>query len=582
MKSSRDTTDTSGPAGATGAAFSNSRSLLGAKAGVSGRLARTLLMAMALVLSTLAAAPAQGQEPSDGDSAATAQPAYRFPLPFDEQPYRVKILVSFSNDSALTARLRDDVQRQIAEYSESFVGAAWRAGVVNVSDSVGAASADAIAALTDSKVASFIADQDKVFVLGVRAAGDRFLLAAREYDVYFSRWSPLFQASVREPGAIARDLIVLAGRTFSPLAKLESGDTKRVTIRIKAGKLPAFDPRAIPPDQHYKPSVQFSPNGTLYRPFRVITDGDTGEVVEIKIIPWTFYEVDRREGAVGACKVATAVKFPLATQARDANDPELIAARSADGTTQLRIVERENATPLAAMDIEYRVTPDGAAFPIGTTDLDGAIQIPQDKDGLRLIYVYVRHGRDLMAMLPMLPGAGVEPDQPLRPDEERLNIEGRVMAVQERIIDEVARRKIYEARIRKMILPETVTVPPEKKWLDAHELWIPFKALPNADVMNAVLDKAKEEARKTRDEEKWTPKIKRMFDETKTIITLYFDADTMAELIEEFEFDIKNGAEEANVTLRDPNAPATPATPGSTPQPPSTAAQTPSGGAASQ
>ena len=177
------------------------------------------------------------------------------------------------------------------------------------------------------------------------------MLAAREFDVTFGRWGPLFEASAREPTQVARELLVLSARMFSPVARLESGDAKEVRALVKGGSLPTLDPQAVDPKARYKPSFQFVPNGTLFRPMRPILE--EGEIVALEPISWTFYEVTRREGPMASCQIFSAWRNPLPPVSRDSAGVQLIVARSAGGATQIRLVDREDRTPLAAMDASH-------------------------------------------------------------------------------------------------------------------------------------------------------------------------------------------------------------------------------------
>src|SRR5262245_43079366 len=67
--------------------------------------------------------PATIQDPTE----PTEEPAARsVRIPLERQAYNIRILISFSNDAALTARLRADVLRRLQSHAASFVGDAWK------------------------------------------------------------------------------------------------------------------------------------------------------------------------------------------------------------------------------------------------------------------------------------------------------------------------------------------------------------------------------------------------------------------------------------------------------------------------
>jgi hypothetical protein len=511
-------------------------------------------------------APTQDSPPATQDEPAEpvedAKPKAK--VPFDSQPYKVKVLLSFAYDARLTPRLRSDVLRRLNSHAAAFVGDIWKMEVQDVSGSLALSSDESIGSLTADRIDPLIGDADKVFVLGARSSGDRILLASREFDVAFERWGPVFQGSARESTQIARELVILSARMFSPLARLEAGDAKRASIVIRGGRLPTINPDAIDPQSKYRPSFQFIPNGTLFRPMRPVYNDDRSEIIGMTPMGWTFYAVESREGPFATCRIDSALKNVMPPPSEDANEPQLIVARTAGGNTRLRLVDPENRAPLPAIDVEKVEAVNTASIRLGTTDSDGSILIPPNKDGVGLlVWVYVRHGRDTMAKLPILPGAGDEPDLALAPDTVRLNIEGRVMAMQTQIVDQVARRtilagnfnqvtKVYEGgQIRKAIT--------KKDWGQAQSLLKQLKASPSGEVLMTKLEAAKTYAREQRPEEKWTGKIKRLFGETEEIITLYFNADELADIVDELEDDLKIAMEEAAAENPEGQPQATPA-----------------------
>ncbi len=477
------------------------------------------------------------------------------PVPFDERPYKIKLLFSFANDTRLSPRLRGDVLRRYRSHASAFVGDAWQLDIQDVSASLAASDEASIAGLEADRLGPYLGDPetpfDKVFVIGVSYEGDQFLLASRELDVFFSRWGPLFTGSARETTQIARELIILNARMFSPLARMVAGDAKRVTIVIKGGKLPTLSAAASDAQARYKPSFKFVESAALFRPMRPVQD-ESGETQAVKPLPWTLYSVERREGSQADCRIISALKNTLPPQSEKLFDPELIMARTAGGKTRLRLVDNENLAPLAALDVEVRETLDGASFPLGTTDPDGRIFIPQNRTGTPLVWAIIRHGRDTLAVLPILPGAGEEPDLALRPDNLRLDIEGRVVAVQEQIVDQVARRTILAGftdtagQLKGGVLRKALDT---KNWKQAEFLLKALKASPTKEVMTAKLNKVKDELEKRQPRDKWGAKAKRMFEETENIIEIYFNPDEFLDIVETFEDDLKNGAEEAGVTV---------------------------------
>jgi hypothetical protein len=506
------------------------------------------LRAQQRAASTTTSPDLDSSDPQQPATSATATISPR-KIPLEWQPYRIKMLISFAHDSSLTPRLRGDVMRRIRSHAASFVGDLWRLDLQDATGTLDLASRDSISRASSSLVEPYATDQDKIFLLGVSLAGDQVVLAGREYDVFFDRWGPVFRGTAREPTQVARELVIISARMFSPLARLESGDAKRVVVSIKGGRLPTLSREAIDPQSNYRPSFQFAPNSTLLRPMQPVYNEDRSEIIGMAPKPWTFYVIEGRDRELAMCKVESALRNSLPPSSEDPEDPQLIVARTAGGVTSLRLVDTENRVPLPAIDVELVENVGGASLPLGTTDSDGRIDIPQNRTGNPLIWGFVRHGRDTLARLPIMPGAGEEPDLPLNPDSIRLDIEGRVMAMQTQIIDQVARRTILAGNrnaVTNTLEGGMIRKAIEKKdWKQADSLLKQLRESPTAEVMTAKLDAAKEYAREQRPEEKWTGKIKRLFAETEDIIKSYFDPDIFDETVGELEDDLKFKMEDA-------------------------------------
>jgi hypothetical protein len=233
----------------------------------------------------------------------------------------------------------------------------------------------------------------------------------------------------------------------------------------------------------------------------------------------------------------------------------------------LRLVDFENHAPLAAMDVELREKTEGASIPLGTTDLDGRITIPPNSAGAgQLVTVFVRHGRDTLGRLPVLPGAGEEPDLALKPNATKLDIEGRVVPLQEQLIDEVALRTILggardaNGQLKGSLIMKAIA---KKDFKQALEMLNQLKRSPSMDAMMAKLEEVQKYVDARIPPDKQPGSVKRMFSETKQIIELYFNPDVFAELLDELEDEYKtNRAAEPPAGTEEQPAPAAQATSG--------------------
>jgi hypothetical protein len=86
---------------------------------------------------------------------------------------------------------------------------------------------------------------------------------------------------------------------------------------------------------------------------------------------------------------------------------------------------------------------------VGLSDVAG--NLPINAGTSRIETLIVKHGGQLLAKIPVVPGAQPTVNVPLPDDDARLAAEARLSALREDLIDVVARRNILIARVRQKI-----------------------------------------------------------------------------------------------------------------------------------
>jgi hypothetical protein len=114
--------------------------------------------------------------------------------------------------------------------------------------------------------------------------------------------------------------------------------------------------------------------------------------------------------------------------------------------TELRLhLQRKPDFPLIGYELyEKELTSTKMTF-IGRTDWNGRLMIERSEDPFRLLYV--KNGGAVLARLPIVPGLNPKEVADLSGDDMRLQAEAYIRGVQNSIIDLVAIRKLFEARI---------------------------------------------------------------------------------------------------------------------------------------
>jgi hypothetical protein len=331
----------------------------------------------------------------------------------------------------------------LAERAESAVGPVWvleirvangveRERILNELDSLSVDPADEF---------SFAAD--KLVLLSIQATPDGYDFAAREFDRYVVRWGPTIRRQTRQTDAIAELAFALLYRTVAPLAQLETDadDAQIVNVWLRGADLPRPGAEA----HGIRPGDVFLPI------FRRTTR--SGELVPkgIQVVPWTFVEtteVKDEGGIVG--RIYSGLRRPLGARRRGRVEQIGIALRADPGDSIVHLVSRaEPDVSLVGYEVSTQKTgPDDLAR-VGLSDREGRLRLRPGEGAVQM--VVVKHGGELLARVPIVPGAEPQVVIPLPDDDARLDAQNRLAALREELIDVVARRNILMARARQKI-----------------------------------------------------------------------------------------------------------------------------------
>jgi hypothetical protein len=241
-------------------------------------------------------------------------------------------------------------------------------------------------------------------------------------------------------------------------------------------------------------------------------------------VPWTYIEaIDEGESQSAAGRLAGRVQSgtrrPLGVRRRGRIEQVAIALRADPQTAVARMRSRsEPDKPLTGYEVFVQNTNEAATHLIGLSDERGEIRIEPGPTPIRLLYV--KSGGELLARLPVVPGIDDRLDVPLVDDEPRLRAAARMAAMREDLVDLVARRNIYMARVRQQI--------EEKNWPRARQLLESLDELPGRAQFNQLLSR---EARLHRANDKQVQrKIEQLFSATQTVLSQFLDPRPISEL----------------------------------------------------
>lgn len=382
-------------------------------------------------------------------------------------PYRIQVIMATGPAPELTPRLQADLSTDLATRVDSMIGAAWgldikvlvpRASVSKVEEFLDGTrnvsvidepaslrrmlifdmQAVTIESLEDESIES--ESLDKVILLAVLSDELGRCVIARELDVRTRTWNTPVKVPVWQLSKLGHATFQAVRQAFGPLAQIAVVDTetKLVTMRLRAGGFPMRDE-----------NFQTVSEGDLFRPLIRHSDR-VGKLRGINAIPWTFLTVEEVLPAGFRCKVHSGFRSPLSARRRGRYEQLAVGVISPKSPTKLTLQSRiEPKQALAGYDVYAQSPGSEAAELVGRTNRQGNLMIHPGDHPLQVLLV--RHGGELLARLPVVPGLESELSAEIANDDQRLEAEGFIKGLQEELVDLVTRREVLLARGRNQI-----------------------------------------------------------------------------------------------------------------------------------
>jgi hypothetical protein len=265
--------------------------------------------------------------------------------------------------------------------------------------------------------------------------------------------------------------------------------------------------------------------GDVFQPLQRKTNRDGALLAGgIVTVPGTYVEVVApTEGTTQPIgRVRSVLVRPL--NARGSRIEQVaIGLRNDPGDSILELRSRmDKEKPLIGYEVFAQDMDEKPLRPLGATDDAGAVTISPGKSAVQMIYVK-NDGLTLTAV-PIVPGAVESTEVWLVDDDIRLRAAARLSSLREDIVDLVARRTIFTARIRQQIEEQNLEA--------ARELLGSLDELPGQTHYNRALDREAQQLRSA--DAQVQRRIDRLFAETRTALGKYLDPRPIAALHEEF------------------------------------------------
>ncbi len=389
--------------------------------------------------------------------------------PIELRPYQIQISIAFGHSPELNAGFRDGIFRDVADASRRLLGQMW---ILDVSENrwlfprnqtgLGRLSAEKLRDRYQEKTI------DKVFLFVVDSDGSGLQISGREWDKSTQSISPLVKRWIYDRRALGAEVFAMSQELFRPISEIDDVDEQDVFVRVRAGEYLPADPDA----------AQLKPQDLLQPYMRYL---DRKLVLQkVQMMPWSYLVVQKTNRGRIECQFKTGLRNPLGGKSR--RRVEVFASRLnriAD-RTRLKLMPtsnvsrplygysvsiapkhpREMAKPAepagnqAAKDGESakdngggkRKQDDPAAMQYTRllSDRSGRVEIKVDEKN-SVVWLYVRSGKNLLAILPFAPGIAAEEIMKLPDDALRLGVEGSLALLEAELIDTVARRALLMA-----------------------------------------------------------------------------------------------------------------------------------------
>lgn len=493
--------------------------------------ARALFSAAALLCAPIA----RGQEPA--------------PTPIELRPYSIRVWLGSDGSARLTAEDRARFLSSWRELVGRFVGPAWS---VEIRPDAGPLIGRSVERLTAEDVAGPVDGADKGWFLQVAAAesGPGWALSGREYDAATRQLGSIHRRPAPHPRDAPRSLFELTLRVFAPLAEVvRQGDS--VTLKVQGAALASADPRGA-----------IVAPGSVFRPFWILLNPDES-IKGVRPIHYTYLRVSGEPTVPAPVDVVSGLRRPLPQQVAGRYRLMALGSRAASVPTRLRfyVVRKEDDAriPYPGAVLTASAFPDGSPRVVGTTGREGEITLPPDfSDGLVRLQL-LGGGVEPLREIPILPGETEEEIAlPVEPRPDAVALQYRLKAIQDDIVDLIARRGRIEARLEARAEGQ--------QWEEVKALLEEYLKLPARSGFEQRVADLKQEAERRQAEQKvpiLTPTALRDLAEVDSLIQRYLDDATYQAYDDAYRRYLEQ--------QQDPDAAAKQAAPGTgppSPQPP--------------
>ncbi len=399
-----------------------------------------------------AAKPASGTASApapDGNAAKAASPTTpeaekaKIPDPIERQPYRIVFHFACHPSSRIDEMRKAQLVRDWQVLVRRFVGTPWIVTVAPPSSPVLDLDLAGLERATPAQAAAFEkavrADAfDKVWVIHADRAseGPGIAFTGREYDTATRRLGPLQRHEVEVYSDAPRALMQFTLDLFSPTAMINGEEGGRALLTVRGSSI-----------EPASPAGRVVEKGTVFQPLRLISAKGGGTIV--KIIPWTYLQVESVDGPVARCLILSGLRDPFSRRVIQPNSLAAVGLKPGDSPLRLHFISSQDKAPGAGYTLTARTIPNGTVREVGMTDRTGRISLkPGFADGLVVLRLLAGNVEPV-AEVPAMPGESYEERTiPFDPKYQSVALEAQVDSIRDEVVDLIALRARLEARMK--------------------------------------------------------------------------------------------------------------------------------------
>ena len=370
---------------------------------------------------------------------------------WETQPYRIQMIVAVAPSPYWTADAQRRLLKRLSAGTQAVAGSIWDLDATAaptpwqrlLRGELSELSAEEVATLRtaapisgqeegDADTGMASGNPDKLLLVRIAPASRSDHLSLREFDVETSSLGPTVERTVYRRDDLAGSVVRLLSQSFCPVARVESIAGDEVHLRIRGIDLSASDPlwRLVQPGDVFR---LFSPSGD-----------STGSLSQ------TLLAVEGVDPLRVRCRAYQRDRQLLSDLGLSPRSLTAVGVGRPHGSTTLRLSLSE-AAPARAFDVAVRlptVRPPRTQH-LGRTDSAGTIQISPQEALLQL--VTIRSAGQELARIPIVPGLLNTVSVQIAATPAQLTADAAVAALEEELLDLVARYDLQVARINQQL-----------------------------------------------------------------------------------------------------------------------------------